>query len=263
MGKLVAFSEFDNYLDELKSSSEYWNGTILDTNIIVSALYEIKSNHDEIIDFLDQKIFGNDIQCFTNVVTTAEFLNVYRRILLTEHLVDAVDEFSKLKLSKSSKYLIKTTYGRCKERYKNEKRDLIFSENELKKIRDTFSGGPHSGLLPWPQLVKSFLADDLLLAYKAYEELGIKYISPNEEDQKHFFHSTMEWERVVDISSSSALAIFDSMILNALSCSHFHYAISSDKDLAYATLSDSTVKDIVAPDSIVKEMKAYRFRNNG
>src|SRR3989338_6098780 len=124
MGKLISFSEFDGYLVAEKSKGNFYSGTILDTNIIVSLLYEIKSNHEEVVKFLDEKIIQNEITCFTNVVTTAEFINIYRRILLTEHLIDAVDNFSQLKLSKNSQYLIKRMYGDYKHRFEHEKKDL-------------------------------------------------------------------------------------------------------------------------------------------
>ena len=54
--------------------------------------------------------------------------------------------------------------------------------------------------------------------------------------------------------------MFDSMILNALRSSAFSFAITANTDLAYATLVDDNIKDIVAPDSIVEKMKAYKFK---
>lgn len=69
----------------------------------------------------------------------------------------------------------------------------------------------------------------------------------------------MIWEDTIRVSSSSGLAIFDSMILTALECSHFPFAITADTDIAYATLADPKIKDVVVPDSLVKEMKKYKF----
>ncbi len=40
----------------------------------------------------------------------------------------------------------------------------------------------------------------------------------------------------------------------------FSFAITADTDLAYATLVDDNIKDIVAPDSIVEKMKGYKFK---
>lgn len=259
MGRLVAFSEFDNYYQKTFKDQSFAKGAILDTNILVSLMYEVKSNHEEVVDFLDNKIVANGITCYTNVITTAEFINIFRRILLTEHLCDSIDEFSKLKFPKSSQYLIKRLYGEYKHRFEHEKKDIIFSESHLKQIRDTFSGGAHSGLVPWPELTKELLGDDLQKAFRAYELAGIKYISPNEEDQKQYFHKKMVWEDTIRVSSSSGLAIFDSMILTALECSNFPFAITADTDIAYATLADPNIKDVVVPDSLVKEMKKYKF----
>ena len=97
MGRLVSFSEFDDYYAEIFKGQTFAKGAILDINILVSLMYEVKSNHEEVVEFLDSKIAGNEITCYTNVITTAEFINIFRRILLTEHLCDSIDEFSKLR----------------------------------------------------------------------------------------------------------------------------------------------------------------------
>lgn len=260
MGVLVPFNEFDSYYATLSRSDNFAKGVVLDTNILLSLMYEVKSNHDEVVDFLDNKIIGNNFTCYTNVITTAELINIFRRILLTEHLCDSIDEYSKLKIPKSSKYLVKRLYGEYRHRFLHEKKDIIFSETHLKQIRDTFYGGPHSGLSPWPQITKQFLDNNLEQAYKAYEKAGIKYISPNKKEQEHCFHKKMIWEDTIKISSASGLAIFDSMILNALQCSHFSFAITADADIAYAALADNDIKDIVVPDSLAKDMKKYKFQ---
>ena len=134
MGKLISFSDFPSYYKDLKNSGKNADGTILDTNILVSLTYEIKANYDEITNFLDEHVYANDIQCYTNVITTAEFINIFRRILLTENLADAVDESSSWKLSKASKTLIKTKYHYYKKMQETQGKDLIFSEGDLKKI---------------------------------------------------------------------------------------------------------------------------------
>jgi hypothetical protein len=41
------------------------------------------------------------------------------------------------------------------------------------------------------------------------------------------------------------------MILNALMCTKFKFAISLDTDFAYATLVDSSLKDVVMPDELI------------
>ncbi|OFZ46634.1 MAG: hypothetical protein A2417_15110 [Bdellovibrionales bacterium RIFOXYC1_FULL_37_79] len=260
MGRLISFSGFDAYYSKTSIESSFVNGTILDTNILISLMYEVKLTHDEIVNFLDEKIVGNGISCYTNVITTAEFLNIFRRILLTEHLCDSIDEFSKLNFPKKSKYLIKRLYGEYKHRFDHEKKDIIFAESHLKQIRDTFSGSAHSGLKPWPELTQELLGDELEVVYKAYEKAGIIYISPNEDNQKHYFNKKMIWEDTIKISASSGLAIFDAMILNALQCSHFSFLITADADIAYATLANCEIKDVVVPDSIFKEMKKYNFK---
>ena len=66
MGRVVPFSDFDSCLDNLKNRSIDAKGTILDANVI------------------------NDIALYTTVSTTQEYLEFYRRLLLTEGLRTAL-----------------------------------------------------------------------------------------------------------------------------------------------------------------------------
>ncbi|MFT6603483.1 MAG: hypothetical protein ACJARO_000993, partial [Bacteriovoracaceae bacterium] len=125
---------------------------------------------------------------------------------------------------------------------------------------DTFPGVQHSGKSPWPELTKAFLGNHLQEAYDLLMATGIKYLSPNEESQRDLFTEKLFFKDAITISSSSGLALFDSMILNSLKASVFSFAITCDADLAYATLVEPSIKDIVAPDSIVAGMKNYNFK---
>ena len=66
MGRVIAFSEFDSYLRAI--STDFVNATILDTNILISLTYEIKSDFEEATEFLDTLLERN-FQIFTTVNT--------------------------------------------------------------------------------------------------------------------------------------------------------------------------------------------------
>ena len=99
MGRVIAFSEFSSYLNDLsKGTSEFVRGTILDTNILISLTYEIKSDNDAVIDFVDA-LDDHGIELFTTVNTRSEYLDFNRRMTMTERLRGMLVESSKWEIS--------------------------------------------------------------------------------------------------------------------------------------------------------------------
>jgi hypothetical protein len=110
MGKVVRFSEFDNYFNDLVSKGIKAEGTILDANIIITLGHEPKKFHTRLDDFIKSKITARGIKLFTTVNTTQEFLEFYRRILLTEGLRTAIAPETKIKLPNNKRSVIRLHY---------------------------------------------------------------------------------------------------------------------------------------------------------
>ncbi len=85
MGKVVPFSKVESYLQSI-SKVDRLKGTILDTNILISATYEDRDFHAQVVDVLD--ILQRDQYClFATVNTRSEYLEFQRRMVLTESLL--------------------------------------------------------------------------------------------------------------------------------------------------------------------------------
>src|SRR4051812_42297086 len=109
MGKVIPFSEAPAYLKSLRDKGAV-QATILDTNVLVTAGYNVREGHDDVKRLLDA-LTSNDYRLLATVNTKAEFLEFQRRLILSENLLDAVDEFSKLKIPKSAKAKIQSLKG--------------------------------------------------------------------------------------------------------------------------------------------------------
>lgn len=79
MGKVVRFSEFDNYLSELRIKGVIIDGTILDANVIITLNYEPKRFHTRTFEFIKNKIEKESISLFTTVNTTQEYLDFIQK----------------------------------------------------------------------------------------------------------------------------------------------------------------------------------------
>ncbi len=129
MGQVIAFSEFDTYFAAMDNRTLV-RGTILDANILISLTYEIKSDFEEIADFID-KLLSHEVKLFTTVNTKSEFLDFHRRLFMTEHLRDMVTPDSKWNIPKSARAQIQTQSGTRANRLSQPQYDF-FSKDSIR-----------------------------------------------------------------------------------------------------------------------------------
>jgi hypothetical protein len=256
MGRVIAFSEFDEYYKALKKT-DIVPGTILDTNILISLTYEVKSDFEVIADFVNSLLEKNFL-LFTTVNTKSEFLDFHRRLIMTEHLRDLLDANPGYKLSSVERAQIQVQSGQLK-RQEQQGSDPVFSDRQIKKIKSAFSAGRHSGHQGWLELCSGILQGKLDESEHRLEPNGIRYISQHDPSQKDYFHSTIDWPAAKRISENTCLGLADAMILNAFQCSRFPFIVSVDFDIGYAVLASKDLKDAVMPDSVAKKYRDYHF----
>ena len=253
MGRVVRFSEFEDYYAGLQNRKGPMPGTILDANVIIALSYPPKKFHTRIFEFLRRQIYSKNIPCFTTVNTTAEFLEFHRRLLMTEDLRDSVDEFSKANLSNKKRQTIRYYSQKLKQREITQGADPVFYDREIKNIREKFCSSGSKGLSMWNSLCNTFLYPKLYEEYQSLQKLNVKYLSSYKDEQRHLFSQKITWESAIDICATTCVGFSDAMILNALQASKFQFVISLDSDIAYAVLSDSSLKDVVMPDGLISE----------
>ena len=254
MGKVVRFSEFDNYFNDLVSRGIKAEGTILDANIIITLGHEPKKFHTRLDDFIKSKVTARRIKLFTTVNTTQEFLEFYRRILLTEGLRTAIAPETKIKLPNNKRSVIRLHSGNLELREKNQGTDPVFMDGEIKKIRKAFCSSGPAGMALWKFLCEKYLKRQLHEEYKALNKLNINYLSTYKDDVKEFFKRKITWEEAIDLCTDMGTGFSDAMILNALEATDLPFAISMDTDMAYAVMGNQNLKDVVMPDDIVDKV---------
>lgn len=257
MGKVYGFSELQKYLGG--EGSSVFRGAILDTNILAAATYEIKNENQQVIEFLDL-LKEERFRLFATVTTRSELLDFHRRLILTERLESLLGNNSPVRITKHAKATISSQIATMRVR-EGRGSDPIFVDREIKNIKKAFSAGPHSGFKGWLALCEAFLANQLSEIDNNLIELGVEYLSPNEENTKELFTKKPEWKNAVILSEYSGLGFSDALILNMLQSSHILFAISLDFDFGYAISSDTTLKDVFVPDSNKNELRSFHFPN--
>lgn len=254
MGKVVRFSEFDEYLEELKNSGVKVDGAILDANIIITLSFSPKKFHTRTYEFIKNKIEKNGIALYTTVNTTQEYLEFHRRLLLTEGLRTVIHPSSGIELPNKKKQAIRVQSTILHNRETHQGADPIFNDREIKKIREVFFNSGNAGMELWKGLCDLYLRKPLEMEYRALDKLRISYLSMYNDDQKELFNKKITWEEAISICSDVGAGFSDAMILNALQCTNLPFSISLDGDLAFSVMANSNLKDVLMPDALVDNL---------
>lgn len=201
------------------------------------------------------------MRLFTTVNTRAEFLDFFRRVIMTEHLRDLVGELSRVRISAKAKAQIQYQSGQLKRR-EQQGGDPVFADNQIKAIKSTFSAGRFSGQSGWLTLCEEILRVRLDEIEDQLSGFGVEYISQHIEQQRDLFASEITWPPAKRIAEQSCVGFSDAMILNAAQCSRFSCIVSADFDIGYAALASPEAKDVVMPNSVADQYRNYHFTDS-
>jgi hypothetical protein len=230
----------------------------LDTNVLIAASYEIKDSHDEITELIHRlEVLG--VERYATVTTKSEFMEFYRRLMLTEALVDLLDQESKVRVPKAALEEIRKAYLSLKSRQARDGSDPIFNDSQIKQIKSEFSAGSNSGHMGWLKFCGDCLNGYVDFFEQQLTARGIIYLSPNDSAQADLFIKKLEWPVAASLVEKTGLSVSDAMILNMLNSSVCQFAMSLDFDFGFAVLADIESKDVIMPDRLGREYRHYHF----
>jgi hypothetical protein len=265
MGRVIAFSEFNSYYQSIKGRPGVVSGAIFDANILISLTYEVARLHDEVREFFRQTLaaeYDKGMRFFTTVNTRAEFLDFYRRLIMTENLRDITEDSSAWSLPSKAKAQIQYQSGLLKRREQHGS-DPTFSDSQIKAIKSSFSANRFSGHAGWLTLCEKVLKNRLDIVEENLEKFCVEYISQHIEQQKDLFNEEITWPPARRLAEQSCMGFSDAMILNAAQCSRFPCIVSTDFDIGYAALASPTAKDVIMPDSVADQYRHFHFDGLG
>ena len=225
------YDELDQLLKQHPTAK---NGFLVDTNILISATYDLDKFHDESIAFIDE-LTDRKIPLYCNVNIRSEFLEIHRRILFSEAILDFEKECTKNLLPPTLASALTSFRAKYERRLKDKPDDepLKLSEREIKefKIEMVKIQGNHKDL--WSELCDNRINNKLNETWTATESaLGLNFLSLRKEDQELFLNEKPEWTGVMNLISKEGISSSDAMIINMFMSSKFSVIASSDVDVA-------------------------------
>lgn len=210
------------------------SGLVLDSNVLISATYELDPFHDETLEFLDV-VHGNSIPLFCNVNARAEFLEIHRRIIFTEALIDIARRVNHSQIPQELNSKLNSLLTRARSSETKQLQPLRLSEKEIKKFKELMSDAAlnQSGKSAWEIFCETQIKGKLGRAWQYVEdEIGVNFLSLRKEDVEQHIDQPPQWESVVGLIENHGLSSSDAMILNMFFVSKFEVLVTSDLEVA-------------------------------
>ncbi len=250
MSEVLAYSDF---LTTLNQHPQLRNGLIVDTNVLISATYDTDIFFDTTTQFFDYLI-ENEMPIYCNVTVRAEFLEIHRRIIFTEMLIDFFHQVDRTLLPNLIAVQLGKLVANNTRRIDQQKAPSRLSESEIKIIKLGLIQISSNGKNLWDTLCESKIGNKLeTLWAEAENDLGLVFLSTRNEDFSPLFNSSPEWIDVVKLVQNHGLSSSDAMILNLFFCSSLKAIVSSDLEVALMiNKKDSRNKICFIPDILKK-----------
>lgn len=243
------YSELPDLID---TNVNVKNGVLIDANVLISATYELDRVHEE-ADGLIERLIQDKIPMFINVNARAEFLEIHRRIIFSEVILDFERQIEKKLLPPSLAQKLTQFRNRYERKLKEKPDDppTRLSEAEIKEFKfEMVQVSSTKGDL-WTELCEKHVGDKLSEIWIETEEaLGLNSLGLREEDQD-YLNQAPNWNGAEKLMGKHGLASSDAMILNIFLCSKLEVLVSSDFDLGLAIeIENLTNKHCLVPDDI-------------
>lgn len=219
----------------LKQHPGVRNGIIIDTNILVSATYDLDIFHEQAFDFLEL-IIEEKVPMYCNVNVRAEFLEAHRRIIFSEAILDFEEDCDKSLLPAELASLLTSYKNRVLRRRRDrpESPPVKLSEAEIKEFKILMIKVQGTKKDLWTKLCEEKIGNKLGIVWDNTEKaLGLIFLSLRKEDREKHLNEKPEWDDVTRLISKHGISSSDAMILNMFFVSKFDAIASSDKDIGF------------------------------
>ncbi len=281
MANRIGFRDFLKKIEQDKSLQ-----LIVDANVIISSRDKNHRDHQAINTFLNT--IGDqvsDLTLFTTVTTKSEFLEYYRRKLLTEGILKIyklnkeriifITDRAKIEIERQ---LRARNLRQNREVQKQEKREQLlksqgdedldfdvegfsidanyFKDSEIKEIKKSFRARSVNKELGWIALCEEILLPKLHKFEKLLDELCHYLTTRDKESLKYFTKTDVEWRAATQICGESGMGYSDAMILNMANHTSIEHILTLDFDMVYGGHFSTPSKTIITPTDRLKNYKS-------
>jgi predicted nucleic acid-binding protein len=219
-------------LEQLTAQNEaFKNGCLVDTNILISVSLPIDPKNSAAEDLV-QRLADLKIPLYSNVNIRAEFLEIQRRVLIPETLIEFYESNSE-GLDEVLTAKLRSIQSSYREAIKNRK-VYKFSDDRIKELRTLLSTYSFGDKNAWEYFCENFLAPQLGSVWDEVVHIcRLNFIKIRDGEMNPLLTSKVSWDGVTHIMGKYGLGSADSMILNLLLSSKLEIVATADGDIQY------------------------------
>ena len=225
-------------LDELRQLAvdepSIRQGCIIDTNVLFAASYG-QDIHNEWAEELFELLLDLRIPVFTNINIRSEFIDLNRRVLLPECLIDFYEE-NKGSLNLETQAKLKSLKTRM-DKASREERTFKLSDSEIKTYRQLLSQRHTTGVTNWDVLCESRFGPYLRPIWdNIVRDLNVQFLGTRAIESGLLFGSQPTWTDMISIVGRFGIGSTDAMIINLYLHSTLSLIVTTDKDVSETTV---------------------------
>ncbi|MGE4232380.1 MAG: hypothetical protein AB7F43_03535 [Bacteriovoracia bacterium] len=229
----------------LNSNRSVKTGCIVDTNLLFAASFPLDS-FNEWAEEVFKTLSNLQIPIFTNLNVRSEFIELNRRVLIPECLIDMHEDLAGRFTPRIEQQL--KSLRTLKANASKENRTFKFSDSEIKRYRKLlaeFTLGSDNG---WDLFCREYFHPFIKDVWnEAVEDLLIKFLGTREIEAGEFFTERPHWNEMVNILGLTGIGSSDAMIVNMFLKSKFTLIGTSDQDVSGAVSKFDNSRFVLAP----------------
>lgn len=208
------------------------NGCLVDTNILISVSLPIDPRNSD-AEELVQRLARLKVPLYSNVNIRAEFLEIQRRVLIPETLIEFYESSSEV-LDEVLTAKFRSIQSSYREAIKNKK-VYKFSDDRIKEFRILLSSYVfEDNKSAWIYFCENFLAPQLESVWDEVVRIcNLNFIKIRDGEQHPLINTKVSWDGVTHFMGKFGLSSADSMILNLLLSSKLEVVATADGDIKY------------------------------
>lgn len=279
MANRIGFREF---LNKLNPGQEVQ--LIVDANVLIASRDKKHKDNKFVREFIEKlSAITNEVTFFTTVTTKAEFLEYYRRKILTESILDIynknkvnqiISDAAKLEIEKQVRAR-NQRQNREIEKQSSIRSDLndqwveaddldveefsidanYFRDSEIKAIKKSFRGRDVQNEQGWISFCEDQLLEKIHAFEKLLDEMCFYLTTRDEVSKKYFVKNEIEWRMATQICGETGMGYSDAMILNMANHTTIKHILTLDFDLIYGGHISSKDKILLTPTERLKNYK--------
>lgn len=248
---MTRFSEVKGFsaLAPYLSSGSLNKFCFVDTTVLFAQTYPLDPLHDD-VEPIFELMTRTRTSIFTNINVRAEFLENHRRALISECLIDLLEEDGeKIEMSLAEKLKShRTSFRKKVADQKSGKMEI----QQIKLFRRLLSSCDTPNGNSWEIFCRDRLSGQIERVWDAVEqESSLNLISLRSRDTD-LVVAKPNWRDAVSIIGRHGLASADAMILNMFLCTKIPVLLTADMEMAeVAAMESQGQKLIFVPDSLI------------